>query len=122
MPSAEVETIETPAPKRAPKKPQDHKPKAEKPEVEKIDGGHRVTYMGATVTIEDDALDDFELLDDIGALQQGDPARLPSVLRRLVGDQWREVMVALRGENGRVSIESGGQFVSEVLGAIAPSS
>ena len=104
-------------PKNA-KKPEDHKPKAsEKPE------WIEVTVRGVDLRIDPDALDDFELMDDLNELEQNEnPTRLPSILRRLVGDQYREVMDALRGENGRVTVEAGSEFLGEVMEAVSPNS
>lgn len=132
--------------------PQDHQTKTEKPKVEKItielpefdddgkprtddDGtpvtrtvpGNLVTMKTATGTVDvevpDEALDDFEVLDDIRAVQDdNDASRLPSLLRRLVGDQYREVLKALRGPNGRVPVEAGTSFVMGLFGALAPNS
>ena len=104
-------------PKNA-KKPEDHKPKAsDAPEV------IEVTVRGVDLKIDADALDDFELMDDLNELEQNEnPARLPSILRRLVGDQYRSVMDAIRGENGRVSVEAGSEFLGEVMEAISPNS
>lgn len=102
---------------KAAKKPADRKAPDTKP-AETID----VEVRGVALSLPREALDDFELLDDLDQLEQGNPARLPSVLRRLVGDQWREVMDALRGESGRVSVEDGAGFVAEVMEAVSPNS
>lgn len=99
------------------KKPADRKPK-----VETVDGVSTVTIKGITVRVEKDALDDFELLDDLAKMQDGDGARIASVAHRLFGDEFKKVMDGLRGENGRVSVESASEFISELLAAIAPSS
>lgn len=101
------------------KKPEDHKPKDDEAPQDVT-----VTVKGVELTVPGDAMDDFELLDDLNELdQKKNPARLPSVLKRLVGeDHWGEVMEALRGENGRVSVETGAEFVGEVLEAINPNS
>lgn len=97
------------------KQPQDHKPKADAPRT--------VTVRGETFTIPADALDDFELLGDLGRIQEGEAALLPNVLRRLVGDDgYRRAMDALRGENGRVSVSDGAEFVGEILTALDPNS
>ena len=101
------------------KKPEDHKPKAT------ADGDVKVAMIhGKEWTIPGDALDDFELLDDINELEANqNAARLPSILRRLIGDQWREAMDLLRNKDtGRVSLEDGGKFVEDVLKEIAPNS
>jgi len=92
-----------------PKKPQDRKPK-----------NGTVIVRGIALNITPDALDDFELLDDMAAVQNKDGSRLPSVFRRLVGDQYQEVLDALRGENGRVSIETAVSFIQETLEAVNP--
>lgn len=106
----------------APKKPQDHKPKAEDVKVEKVEGGRKVTLHGVTVTVTDDALDDFELLDDLRAVDvDKNASRLPALLRRLVGDDFSAVMDSLRAQHsGRVPIEAGGQFIRDLFGALNP--
>ena len=101
------------------KNPQDHKAKATPaPEV------LTATVRGVEWSVPADALDDFELLDDLNALdQKGDATRLPAVLRRLLGDQWRDAMDVLRDEGtGRVSVEAGAEFVMELMGALNPNS
>ena len=102
-------------PKNA-KKPQDHKQKAETPTPGSI------TVRGVEFTVAPDALDDFELLDDINELEQnGNPARLPSILRRLLGDQYGQAMDLARDtDTGRVTVEAGAALVSDVLGALNP--
>lgn len=103
------------------KKPQDHKPP--KPSAEKVDGGQNVTVDGLTVFIAQEAMDDFELLDDLGRLDDGDGTRMPSVLRRLLTDEDREkVLEHLRGKNGRVSIEAGGTFIQNIFEVVNPNS
>ena len=100
------------------KKPADRKPKAEDaPTVT------TVAVRGIDVTVPADALDDFELLDDLHELENGNATRLPAVLRRLVGDQWKAVMELARDpETGRVSIESGAEVVQEIMAGLAPNS
>lgn len=98
------------------KQPTDRKPKA------KDDNVIKITVRGIELEVLKDALDDFELLDDLNELEQNEnPARLPSVLRRLIGSQWKMAMNSLRGENGRVSVEDGAEFVGEILEAVSPS-
>ena len=100
------------------KKPADHKAKDDGPK------DIVATVAGREWTVPAGALDDFELLDDLNALEQReDGTRLPSILRRLLGDQWRPAMDAIRDkETGRVSVEAGGEFVSTLLGALNPNS
>ena len=105
------------------KKPTDHQAKADKPTVTKVDGGREFTHKGFTVTVPDDAFDDFELLDDLRAVQvEQEAQRFPGLLRRLVGpDGYRKVMDGLRDpETTRVSIEAGVEYISALFEAIAP--
>ena len=117
------------------KAPEDHKPKVEKPKVDKVEvpvgegdakrmvPAHRIALRGIVVTVLNENLDDFEVLDDIRALQDNeDASRMPSLLRRLIGDDYRRVLDALRGENGRVSVSDGSAFVLELIQALDPKS
>lgn len=110
----------------APKKPQDHLEKADKPKVELIEGGKKVIHRGVSVIVMDEALDDFELVDELSRVQFGDTSdrgRLPLICRRLVGDEgYKAIMDGLRGENGRVSVQAGFQFINELFGALNPNS
>lgn len=108
--------------------PQDHKPKAEKsakPVVKQVEGGKEITHHGFTVTVDDDALNDFELLGDMRRMDDTkDPSFFPQMLRRLLGDDgFRVAMDGLRNpETGRVSAPAGVQYVEDVFEAIAPNS
>jgi len=116
------------------KQPQDHLPKVEKPKVESVEvtigvgddartvAAKRVVLRGITVTVLDESLDDFELLDDLRSVDVGNnPAAMPSLLRRLVGDDYRTVMDQLRDETTkRVSIVTGAEFVKEIFEALNP--
>lgn len=128
----------------APKKPQDHLEKVVKPKVEPVDGGRRVTFPSLVakaadgkvvtkddkpvflaVTVLDEALDDFELLDDLGELQRDkkQAARLPRILRQLVGDDgYDDVMNVLRGSNGRVPVGAASEWIKDLFEAINPNS
>lgn len=110
----------------SPKQPQDHQSKAEKPKVEIVEGGRKVTISGITVVVPDDALDDFELVEELSHVQFGkteDRGRLPLILRRLVGDAgYKEVMDGLRAKNGRVPVQVGFEFIQQLFGALNPNS
>lgn len=108
----------------AAKKPADRKPPAPaKPKVVRHAHSVDITYRGVTVTITEDATNDYELLEDANS---GDAARLPTVLRRLVGDEGHDlVKEACRNpETGRVLLEGEGsisEYVTELFGALSPS-
>lgn len=116
--TTEVAVSNSPA-RKAPAKPQDHKAKVEKPRSKKVDGGYDVTFKGLTVFVARDSLDDFELLDELRQVQDGDPSLLPSILRRLVGKAYKDVLESLRDpESGRVSGEAGGKYVMDLFEVI----
>lgn len=99
------------------KKPADHKAKAE------TGPDRTIKVRGVEFTVAADALDDFELLDDLSVMQEEeDGTRLPLILRRLLGDQRKKAMDAIRGESGRVSVEDAAEFVGELLGELDPNS
>lgn len=115
--------------------PQDHKLKVEKPKVDTVEitvgqgeeertvPARRVAIRGIVVTVPDENLDDFEVLDDMRAVQdQQDASRFPALLRRLVGDDYKRVLDALRGPTGRVKVEDGILFVNDLIGALGPNS
>lgn len=96
------------------KTPQDHKTKS--------DG--TVTVQGVTLSITAEDLDDFELLDYLSRINEGDPLAVGPFMHRLVPDRakFREVMDTLRHpETGRVPSEAVAQFMKELLAALAPS-
>jgi len=116
------------------KKPEDHKQKTVKPVVETVEvtlgagdterkvSAKRTVLRGITVTVLDESLDDFELLDDLRSVDvDNNPAAMPSLLRRLVGDDYKDVMDQLRDETTkRVSIVTGAEFVKEIFEALNP--
>ena len=108
------------------KKPQDHLEKVEKPSVNTTEAAWVITHKGITVMVEKDALNDFELLDDLAALQADEKAnafRMPGLLRRLAGDEgYKAITDGLRGANGRVPIPETVQFVFEMFQVINPNS
>lgn len=119
----------------SPKKPSDHKPKAEKakkekPTVVRDETGFQIEHRGIKVRIEAVALDDFEMLRDLGRMQ--DPAareaqkmaNIPSVFTRLFGDvQAQAILDKLRDPvTKRVTVKTASSFLFEVFGALNPES
>lgn len=100
------------------KKPQDKKP----PKVAETED-FRVELHGREWVVSRDALDDFELLDDISELDKGNVTKMTSIAHRLLGDQWSDVMEVLRDKDtNRVSVEAGAEFVGDLLTALNPNS
>lgn len=97
--------------------PKDHKPKADAPRT--------VEVQGLSLRIDEAALDDFELLDDLNTVGSGKTEAtlvVPRVLRSFLGsDQYRLVMDHLRDPHtGRVGIEAAGGFFADLLAALNP--
>lgn len=86
--------------------------------------GRQTTVHGITVQVPDEALDDFELLDDLRAAQDDDDgSRLPALLRRMVGEDYKRILNALRDPvTRRVTVEAGAQFVWDLFRALNPNS
>lgn len=104
----------------AEKKPQDHKEKA--PKVKVVDGGREIKIRGLTVFVADDALNDYELLEDAAS---GEVSRVASVVERLLGKEATTVVKdALRNPvTGRVPAQGPGsmtEFIGDLFGAINP--
>lgn len=109
-----------------PKKPQDHLEKIEKPKVVTTEDRWTVTHKGITLVVLKETLDDFELLDDLAALQADErkaSIRFPSMLRKLAGEEgFKAVTDGMRGSNGRVPIAPTVQFILEVFNSLNPNS
>ena len=114
------------------KQPQDHLPPTtdDAPSPDRV-----VTVRGHEWVIPAEALEDFELLDDLDRLGTNrDGTRLPAILRRLLPplpspdgallpiDQWRAAMDVLRSPNGRVLPADGEKFIAELLEELNPNS
>lgn len=101
------------------KKPQDHLPKKD------ADEARTVEVRGVTYTIDEDALDDWELLEAIALIDSGSDAgalQAPRVLKAFLGaTQYATVLESLR-VNGRVSIEAGAEFLGDLIEALDPNS
>lgn len=82
------------------------------------------TARGREWTIPLDAVDDFELLDAFVQLQDTENVALvPYIMRRMLGNQWRDAMNLLRDkETGRVGLQAGMEFTQELMGALNPNS
>lgn len=103
---------------------------ASRPDVVRTDEGFEITHRGVKLHIPKDALDDFEMLRDLGKLQ--DPAvaenlklpLIPAIFTRFFGDvQAGQVLDGIRDpESRRVKIADASTFLFEVFGAINPES
>lgn len=120
------------------KKPEDRKPKADVEETEderiqaladtaetvEVEGGTKVTLCGFTVLVPEGARDDFELLAEVGQMDQkiargrqmAAIAHFPAIMRSLAGeDGYRTALNSMRGDNGRVSVAPAIDYVTALL-------
>lgn len=124
-----VSNVTASGPIERPTAPQDHQPKKKKKgkkkaalKAEALEGTVTVEVAGAEWTVALKALDDFELLEDLDAIDSGKGQRLPRALRRLLGDeQYPRALDAVRDEHGVVSVVAGAEFFEEILQALNPS-
>lgn len=108
------------APSKAATKPTDHKQK-----VVRRDGTLTASVRGQRWTIEEAALNDWEIIEDLNIIEnEGNPAPMPGVLRALLGDdQYLKAKEHLRDkETGRISLEEGAKFLGELFEVFAPNS
>ena len=64
------------------------------------------TSSGFAFEIEEDALDDWELLDELAAVDEGDYKHITKVPKMLLGaEQTKALKEHLRGVDGRVSAQ-----------------
>lgn len=62
------------------------------------------TESGFEFEIEEDALDDIELLEDLCALDRGELDALPTALERIIGTEQKKALYNhVRNEKGRVT-------------------
>lgn len=115
--------VETPAPAELAEP--EAEVEVEKPVVTQTDGSFTVEYKGFKAVVGPDALNDFELLDDLVSMDEADGyTRLPGVMKRLFGkERFKEALATLRDpETGRVSVAAADWFLGEVLSGLNPTS
>lgn len=100
--------------KKAPARPQDRKPK-------KADVLH-AEVDGIKVSVPVDAIDDFDLLVDLSEMQTGNPVRIVSAFRRLLGDDYERVMKELKGDSPRLTVTKASEFFHKTFKALDPNS
>ncbi len=72
------------------------------------------TSSGFCCEVEESAMNDMELLEDLAAIDSGDITVLPAALARIIGRENKQRLYDHLRENGRVAIDR----VSEELGEI----
>ena len=92
-------------------RPQDHKPKQGTPEVLQVEA------LGRTWVVDLELLDDDEIMEKIGDIQDnGNPVAILKVGRHLLGDEYEAARELLRDpETGRVKASDMMEFVTTLL-------
>lgn len=87
------------------------------------DGGTaRVAVQGLTLDIDPAVFDDFELLEEMAAVADGDALRAVPLVRRVLGEDYRRVLDHLRTGTGRVPATAVVGFLTDLMGAVSPNS
>lgn len=84
--------------------------------------GTQVTVQGLDLTINPDLFDDFELLEEMAAVADGDALRAVPLVRRVLGGDYARVLDHLRTESGRVPATAVVAFLTDLMGAVSPNS
>lgn len=71
---------------------------------------------GFEFEVEEDLMDDYEFLETLCEIDNGNASLIPAVATRLLGvEQKKALMEHIRGENGRVSSRKMGEAIGEIL-------
>ncbi|NKG21111.1 hypothetical protein [Paeniglutamicibacter terrestris] len=104
-------STKTPAKTAARKAPQDRKPKQDEAPAQVT-----ITVDGFEVTLDADKLDDYDLMENIARVDDGERERVVLVLRSMLGpDVHEEVKAKFRGDDGRIRVEPMIMFFYEVM-------
>lgn len=77
------------------------------------------TSTGFEFQVEPDRLDDYELLEDLAAVSDGQEGRIVAVINRLLGeDQKTRLKDHLRKRDGKVSMNAMMQEIGEIFKAL----
>lgn len=83
----------------------------------------KVTVRDIDLTIDLDVLDDFELLDMLASLEDGNALQAPRILRRVLGEEYADAKKALRDrETGRIKGDVAVEFIRDLFTALDPNS
>lgn len=73
------------------------------------------TESGFEYEIEAEALDDYELLESLTAIDRGEAQEIFSVVDRLLGKEQKERLMKFLRKNGRVSAKAVIAAITEIL-------
>lgn len=79
------------------------------------------TASGFAYEITDDALNDWELIEDLARIDAGQPGTMVSALRRLIGEEgYKALKEHCRGQNGRVAASTMMHELEDIFNTAKP--
>ncbi|HIW77047.1 MULTISPECIES: hypothetical protein [Gordonibacter] len=79
----------------------------------------KVTVKGITVEVSADVMDDIDMLEWIGEMQEGNIFVFPKILRRMFGDNYAVVKEKLSTEHGITTTTEMTDFFTGVMNALS---
>lgn len=76
------------------------------------------TKSGFTFEVNDNALNDYELLEALVKIDRGDYTYLTDVVNRLLGENKKKFMDHIRDESGAVPVKKVAEAVGEIFQAL----
>lgn len=83
-------------------------------------GLRMIEIRGVQVTLDPTVFDDFELLESLAEVQQGDVLALPTVFRAVAGNKAQALLDAVRDERGRVTATAATEVLVQIMRELAP--
>lgn len=77
-----------------------------------------ITVRGVTFTPDPHLADDWEILEQVANVDEGDVTATAKLFRRVFGDAYDAVKEAIRGERGYVSTQDMVDALTEVMSAL----
>lgn len=79
------------------------------------------TSTGFEFSLEDEAMDDYELLEVVSKIDTGDYTLVPSMIEMLLGKEQKEKLKDhIRNKNGKVSVKNMMEEVMEIFKESTP--
>lgn len=76
------------------------------------------TKSGFEFKLEEDTLDDWELFEDLTAVEEGESTKIIGCAKRILGnEQYNRLKEFLRDENGKISTTAMSNAISEIFGS-----
>ena len=77
-----------------------------------------VTVDGISVSVEREAMNDIDVVEWLGDMQDGNIFVFPKLCKRVFGDQYKEVKEALADESGRTTADAVMSFFLKLMSEI----